>query len=366
MTAFDQSRFRDFLTPCKPSAPVLASRNSLHSIQFLSLHSSSLPMIYDARTHACHRQSWAWIGAGRHVQGELLDTSLLLACSHSSLKDSALSLQSTSCRSLKCREISVSHLSSLVSTASIHGLEASKVSLQSTCTRRRQIPAAMFGGLFGKWAAEKVQEEEEDTVAQEAKYHSTVPLPFPMQLLDSTFLEGRDLLCCYKASLDGFGASAFHARCDFKGPVVIVCTTDNGLRFGAFNPEGYRSTDDYYDSFDAFLFYWVEVAMSTTDLPIVLRKVGGSGAALFDYARGGPQFGADGLLVGAPLAPVMGGFAGPDTNSGAGELTKARSRLGLSYEKRPDGKDSLFGDDRSVTVKEVEVFCCPKIAKLYK
>ena len=33
----------------------------------------------------------------------------------------------------------------------------------------------------------------------------------------------------------------------------------------------------------------------------------------FDYARGGPQFGAADLIIGAPLSPVMGGFAGPDT-----------------------------------------------------
>ncbi len=97
----------------------------------------------------------------------------------------------------------------------------------------------------------------------------------------------------------------------------------------------------------------------------MLPKVGGSGAALFDYARGGPQFGADGLLIGPPLAPVMGGFSGPDTNSGIGDLHEARSRLGLSYAKRDDGKDSLFGEDRMVTLVELEIFCCPAIARLY-
>lgn len=133
------------------------------------------------------------------------------------------------------------------------------------------------------------------------------------------------------------------------------------MRFGAFNPEGYRSTDDYYDSLEPFLFYWEEDGRG----PVMLKKVGGSGAALFDYARGGPQFGADGLLIGAPLAPVMGGFSGPDTNSGVGILTKGKSRLGLSYAKRPDGKDSIFGNDRYATIREVEVFCSPAIAKLY-
>ncbi|KAH1133870.1 hypothetical protein GLYMA_05G112900v4 [Glycine max] len=54
-----------------------------------------------------------------------------------------------------------------------------------------------------------------------------------------------------------------------------------------------------------------------------------------------------GLLIGPPLAPVMGGFAGPDTNSGIGDLRQAKSRSGLT------------------TLREVEVFCSPQIASLY-
>ena len=159
----------------------------------------------------------------------------------------------------------------------------------------------------------------------------------------------------------------FHECCDFKGPCVIIGYSNKSFKFGAFNPEGYRSTDDYYDTFDAFLFYWPEIIIDDTQekQPIVLPKVGGSGAALFDYARGGPQFGADGLLIGPPLAPVMGGFAGPDTNSGIGDLRQAKSRLGLSYAKREDGKESLFGDESKATLVEVEVFCSPQIASLY-
>ncbi|KAE9447876.1 hypothetical protein C3L33_20222, partial [Rhododendron williamsianum] len=194
-------------------------------------------------------------------------------------------------------------------------------------------------------------------------YHP-IDLPFPPSLVAKTFLKGRELKCCYKATLDGFSATAFHNCSDFKGPCVIIGWTNNSFKFGAFNPEGYRSTDDYYETFDAFLFYW-EKNDQTTDEPIVLPKVGGSGAALFDYARGGPQFGADGLLIGPPLAPVMGGFAGPDTNSGIGDLRQAKSRLGLSYAKRPDGKESLFGDEFKAVLEEVEVFCSPQIASLY-
>ncbi|CAN6486354.1 unnamed protein product [Victoria cruziana] len=196
---------------------------------------------------------------------------------------------------------------------------------------------------------------------QEHKYHN-VDLPFPPSLLSKTFLAGREIKCCYKASIDGFSATSFHKNCDFKGPCVIIGYTNNLFKFGAFNPEGYRSTDDYYDTFDAFLFYWK--GEGHTD-PIILPKVGGSGAALFDFARGGPQFGPDGLLIGPPLTPVMGVFTGPDASSGVGDLRQAKSRLGLSYAKREDGKESLFGDESKVTLDEVQVFCSPQIANLY-
>ncbi|KAI5066932.1 hypothetical protein GOP47_0017460 [Adiantum capillus-veneris] len=199
-------------------------------------------------------------------------------------------------------------------------------------------PCALFGPFF-----RRQDTSPPSSIDGSSGYHLDVPLSFPESLLSNTFLAGRELKCCYKASLDGFGAAVFHEKCDFKGPCVIVGKTEKGVKFGAFNPEGYRSTDDYYDSFEPFLFYWEDD--DDVGAPVMLRKVGGRGAALFDYARGGPQFGADGLLIGPPLAPVMGGFSGPDTNSGVGSLTEGKSRLGLSYEKRPDGKDSLFGTD---------------------
>ncbi|XP_062183266.1 uncharacterized protein LOC133887353 isoform X2 [Phragmites australis] len=183
----------------------------------------------------------------------------------------------------------------------------------------------------------------------------------------------RELKCCYKATVDGFSATDFHRRCDFKGPCVVVgytASADAGFKFGGFSPEGYRSTDDYYDTLDAFLFYWPELEPASGKAtepprPVVLPKVGGSGAALFDYARGGPQFGADGLLIGPPLTAVMGVFTGPDASAGAGDLRSARSRLGLSYARRADGKESLFGDEPRAELAEVLVFCSPQIASLY-
>ncbi|KAG6477011.1 uncharacterized protein LOC122023716 [Zingiber officinale] len=216
---------------------------------------------------------------------------------------------------------------------------------------------------FFDWA--KIRRAEEPPKPQ-FKYHD-IDLPFPPSLVAKTYLRGRELKCCYRASVDGFSAVDFHRRSDFKGPCVVVAHTSTSFKFGAFNPEGYRSTDDYYDTFDAFLFYWKESeSESESSEPLVmLPKVGGSGAAIFDYARGGPQFGADGLLIGPPLTPVMGVFTGPDASSGVGDLRQAKSRLGLSYAKREDGKESIFGDVGKATLVEVQVFCSPQIASLF-
>ncbi|CAD6257285.1 unnamed protein product [Miscanthus lutarioriparius] len=157
-----------------------------------------------------------------------------------------------------------------------------------------------------------------------------------------------------------------------RAPASSSATPAVASGSGGFSPEGYRSTDDYYDTLDAFLFYWPEELAAPAESteasppqPVVLPKVGGSSAALFAYSRGGPQFGADGLLIGPPVTAVMGEFTGPDSSAGVGDLRSARSRLGLSYARRPDGKESLFGDEGRAQLVEVLVFCNPQIASLY-
>lgn len=50
--------------------------------------------------------------------------------------------------------------------------------------------------------------------------------------------------------------------------------------------------------------------MTPTAGPVKLAKVGGGDAAIFDYARSGPHFGADGLIIGKSQAATTGLFAG--------------------------------------------------------
>ena len=83
------------------------------------------------------------------------------------------------------------------------------------------------------------------------------------------FAAGRQLALAYQASTHGWSALQFHQHCDSKGPCVVYGVTDSGARFGGFNDAGFRSTDDYAASLDAFLFCWP----GSAEEPILLGKV---------------------------------------------------------------------------------------------
>ena len=184
------------------------------------------------------------------------------------------------------------------------------------------------------------------------------------QLVDGTSLGGsdKDLKCVYKATRDGWSAIDFHKCCDGRGSGLVVCLTKSGKKFGGFHPLGWMGTDDYGTSNSAFLWFSAGNNKSTK-CPVLP----GGNAAVFDFATGGPQFGASDLIIGSPQAAVMGGFAGPDmqdTKKNAGNLRQGMSVLGGAYQRTPNwpvgGKFSLA---------QVEVYCNaniqPRMAKSF-
>ena len=155
----------------------------------------------------------------------------------------------------------------------------------------------------------------------------------PINLLEGTNIDPSrdnvDLQCCYKASKDGFSATTFHNCVDNRGSALVIALSSTGAVFGGFNPVGWRSTDDYSASSNAWL--WFRKGKTDTKIPILQ----GGNAAIFDYATGGPCFGSSDLQIGSPKAAVMGGFAGPDmedTSINAGDLRECSSDLGGAYE----------------------------------
>mmetsp|Transcript_133926 Transcript_133926/g.387648 ORF Transcript_133926/g.387648 Transcript_133926/m.387648 type:complete len:260 (+) Transcript_133926:75-854(+) len=169
-------------------------------------------------------------------------------------------------------------------------------------------------------------------------------------LTRGTSLQDTKLACVYKGSKDGWSAVDFHASVDGKGSALVVALSRSGKVFGGFNPLGWRSTDDYYQSNAAFLWF-SSGGGKTTKCPILT----GGNAAVFDYATGGPCFGAADLLIGEPKAAVMGGFAGPDmmdTAVNSGSLRSGRSSVGGSYDFVKGWP--VRGDFQLV---ELEVYC---------
>lgn len=180
----------------------------------------------------------------------------------------------------------------------------------------------------------------------------------PSQLLDkstkddlvaNTSLERAELICAYKASRDGWSATNFHKCVDGRGSGLVVALGRSGALFGGFNPLGWMSTDDYGNSNAAFL--WFVKGNNIARCPVL----SGGNAAVFDYATGGPCFGAADLILGPPRAAVMGGFAGPDmedTSTNAGSLKEGTSSVGGAY-------DFVSGwPARSkFHLAEVEVYC---------
>jgi hypothetical protein len=167
--------------------------------------------------------------------------------------------------------------------------------------------------------------------------------PPSAELVAGTSLAGKNLECAYLASRDGWGASDFHRCVDDCGSTLVVCETQRGLTFGGFNPLGYRSTDDYGGTSNAFIFYEVE------GVPRKSRVLGSGDGCIYDLAKGGPQFGASDLIVGRPKAATMGGFTGPDTEdtiSAQGNLRTATSSPGSSYERDPSWPASAIASGK--------------------
>ena len=59
----------------------------------------------------------------------------------------------------------------------------------------------------------------------------------------------------YRASVDGFAASSFHAKCDNKGKTLtIIKAKGNSNVFGGFTELGWEGSDTYKNDQHAFIF----------------------------------------------------------------------------------------------------------------
>jgi len=177
-------------------------------------------------------------------------------------------------------------------------------------------------------------------------------------LLKDTYLASNvdNMKCVYKASRDGWSAIDFHNCVDNRGSGLVVARTRTGITLGGFNPNGWRSTDDYYLSNAAFLWYAKGNNNINNNNSAVKCPIGSSSnAAVYDYATGGPCFGSADFVLGEPKAAVMGGFTGPDmedSTKNAGSLRTGKCGFSGAYDF-----DKGWPVRGQFSLVEVEVYC---------
>ncbi|KTF82558.1 hypothetical protein cypCar_00047808 [Cyprinus carpio] len=87
----------------------------------------------------------------------------------------------------------------------------------------------------------------------------------------------------YKASVHGYKASAFHQRCDRRGPTLLVAYNRSGYIFGGYTSVDYAQSGQYITDREAFLLSF------QGKIPVCIKINSGHHARLDD--AGGPNFG---------------------------------------------------------------------------
>uniref|UniRef100_A0A674J678 TLDc domain-containing protein n=1 Tax=Terrapene triunguis TaxID=2587831 RepID=A0A674J678_9SAUR len=100
-------------------------------------------------------------------------------------------------------------------------------------------------------------------------------------------LGSRQFSLLYKASVHGYNASIFHAKCDAQGPTVAVAYNGSGYIFGGFTCQSYVSSGGYINDEKAFLFRLKGKEGVLSPLKIPVKTASG---AIYDYSSLGPNF----------------------------------------------------------------------------
>ncbi|CAF0958556.1 unnamed protein product [Adineta steineri] len=94
----------------------------------------------------------------------------------------------------------------------------------------------------------------------------------------------------YKATRDGFSASAFHSRCDNKGPTISIIQSNNNYIFGGYTSIAWTSSQKYQNDETAFLF----TLTNPHNIPPTKYTIRSDHTthAIYDDSRCGPRFGS--------------------------------------------------------------------------
>ncbi len=93
----------------------------------------------------------------------------------------------------------------------------------------------------------------------------------------------------YRATRDGFEASAFHAKCDGKGNTVTIIKTDGNYVFGGYTAAKWTSITTYLSDTNAFLFSLRRNNVSN-NYKLMIKSTQ-SQYAIYGLSTNGPIFG---------------------------------------------------------------------------
>ena len=184
-------------------------------------------------------------------------------------------------------------------------------------------------------------------------------------LLAKTNLEFRDLVLAYDANKDGWDPKSFHKKLDKKGPAVVLCKSTSGSVFGGYNPTGWVNEGELRGSIAAFLFCFPGAGDPKKLQPIKLAKISGAGLAqVIDTPHNTPSHPR--LLTHSFLCYLPQVDDGQGPKFGSEGLTillersrpkKVRCKLGLYYERLPDGGNTfLSGGKAEDELSDLKVF----------
>ncbi|RHZ62429.1 hypothetical protein Glove_340g84 [Diversispora epigaea] len=119
-------------------------------------------------------------------------------------------------------------------------------------------------------------------------------------ILGPTYVKAAyDFKILVRGSRDGFDATTFHARCDRKGPTVVVVKIDGtGEILGGYNAAFWRTGAVYIPSDKSFIF---SLGDGKNLQEVQLSRVRDSASAMYGHTSYGPHFGTADLRMYSPF-----------------------------------------------------------------
>jgi len=148
--------------------------------------------------------------------------------------------------------------------------------------------------LRGRLLADAEYYELPQEVKEYLKWMSIRPMGIDLMLSEVTFLNKQlksvsrklgDIL--YRASVDGDSYTAFHNRCDNKGPTVVIVETEYGNVFGGYTYTSWSSSSGAYAASTGSFLFRLRPSMKRYDI-----KSGREAYAIYRRNIYPPIFGA--------------------------------------------------------------------------